>query len=261
MVYGIFEAWFVESCPACGGPSDGGFCSVCSAEFARVPRACGRCGLARPVARCPLAVCAAELVRIENACPRCGLRAPVARCPRRRAPWHVEAVQAPFAYAPPLDHYLHALKYRGARGLGRAFGALIAPALRAPSAKIDALVAVPLHRARLRERGYNQALEIARALSRELGVPVLERGIARRMPTRKQAGLRKRERLAAMTQAFRVRRALDGLNVAIVDDVVTTGATVNALAAALRAAGARSCVAFAVARTPERRAVLQPRNV
>jgi ComF family protein len=233
MVYGIFEAWFVESCPACGGPSDSGFC----------------------------AVCAAELVRVERACRRCGLEEPVARCPRRRGPWYVEAVQAPFVYAPPLAHYLHAFKYRGARGLGRAFGVLIAPDLRAPRAAIDALVAVPLHRARLRERGYNQALEIARALSRELGVPVLERGIARRVPTRNQAGRGARERLAAMTQAFRVRRALDGLKVAIVDDVVTTGATVNALAAALRAAGARSCVAFAIARTPERRAALQPRNV
>jgi ComF family protein len=230
VVYGIFDSWFVESCPACGGSTDTGFC----------------------------AVCADELVRVATPCLGCGLAQPVARCPRRRALWSVEAVHAPFVYGPPLDHYLHALKYRGSRALGRAFGTLLAPALRAQADAIDALVPVPLHRARLRERGYNQALEIARALSRELGLPLLERSIARSAATPRQTGRGARERLAGMTQAFEIRRVLDGLTLAIVDDVVTTGATVNALAAALRAAGARACVAFAVARTPERP---QGRNV
>jgi ComF family protein len=170
-------------------------------------------------------------------------------------------VHAPFEYGPPLDHYLHAFKYRGARAMGRAFATQIAPGFAKPSAAIDALVAVPLHGARLRERGYNQALEIARTLARELTLPLVERGIARSTATSRQTGRGARERLANMTQAFRVRRAFDGLRVAIVDDVVTTGATVNALAATLRAAGARSCVAFAVARTPERRAEPQARNV
>jgi len=225
---------FVESCPACGGSSRAGFC----------------------------AVCADELVRVTNPCRRCGLAEPVDRCPLRRAAWDVEAVLAPLAYEPPLDHYLHALKYRGARSLGRAFGLLIAPALRATSADLDALVAVPLHGARLRERGHNQALEIARTLSCELGLPVLERGIARRAATAKQTGRSARQRLMGMAQAFQVRRALDGLRLAIVDDVVTTGATVNALAAVLRTAGARRCVVFAVARTPEQRgARLQLRKV
>ena len=233
MVYGFFNRLFIESCPGCGGSADSGFCTVCTAELTRIASPCGRCGLPEPVARCP----------------------------RRRTHWHVDAVHAPFAYAPPLDHYLHAFKYRGARVLGRAFGALIAPALQAPSAAVDALVAVPLHRGRLRERGYNQAFEIARALAREVGLPVLERGIVRSAATGAQTGRGARERLAGMTQAFRVRRALDGLDIAIVDDVVTTGATINALAAALRAAGARSCIAFAVARAPERRPDSQARNV
>jgi ComF family protein len=170
-------------------------------------------------------------------------------------------VHAPFAYAPPLDHYLHAFKYRGARAMGRAFAALIAPRIEPRCAAIDAIVAVPLHRARLRERGYNQALEIARALARGLELPLLERGIARSVATGPQTGRGARERLAGMTRAFRVRRALDGLRIAIVDDVVTTGATVNALAAALRSAGARSCSVLAVARTPERQPERQARNV
>jgi ComF family protein len=233
MVYGFLKALFVENCPGCGGSSASGFCFVCAAELTQIANPCGRCGLAEPVSRCPL----------------------------RRARWHVDALHAPFDYAPPLDHYLHAFKYRGARAMGRAFAALIAAQLEVPSAAIDALVAVPLHRARLRERGYNQALEIARALARELALPLLERGIARSAATGHQTGRGARDRLAGMQQAFRVRRSLDGLRIAIVDDVVTTGATINSLATALLAAGARSCVAIAVARTPERRAETQARNV
>lgn len=223
MVYGFLERLFIESCPACDGPSTGGFCTVCAAELARVP----------------------------NACRRCGLTQPVARCPRSRSPWDVDAVVAPFVYAPPLDHYVQALKYRGSRSLGRAFALLLVPALATAELRIDSLVAVPLHRARLLERGYNQAHEIARTLARELGVPALQRGIARRTATAAQAGQGARERRAAMSDAFDVGRDLAGRRVGVVDDVVTTGATANALAAALKAAGAARCVVLAVARTPE----------
>ena len=164
---------------------------------------------------------------------------------------------APFSYQPPLDHYVHALKYRGMRTLGRAFALLLAPDARALYRDIDALVAVPLHRTRLYERGFNQAHEIARTLGRELALPTLGRGIARRAVTIAQTGQGARQRRAGVATAFRVDRDLTGRRVAIVDDVVTTGATVNALAAALRAAGAARCVVFAVARTGEPG---QPRN-
>lgn len=165
--------------------------------------------------------------------------------------WDVDAVVAPFSYESPLDHYLHALKYRGARSLGRAFALLAAPALREPDFRVDALVAVPLHRARHYERGYNQAQEIARTLARMLGVPALVRGIERRAATPAQAGQGALARRASVARAFRVERPLTGRSIAIVDDIVTTGATVNALAAELKAAGAARCLAFAAARTPE----------
>ena len=223
MVYGILRGLFAESCPACGTASAGGFCSVCAAEFARVAAACPGCGLARPVAHCP----------------------------RSRAPWDVEAVVAPFSYAAPLDHYVQALKYRGTRSLGRAFALLLVPALASAELGIDTLVAVPLHRARLIERGYNQAHEIARTLARELCLPIRQRGVARRIATAAQAGQGARERRAAMHGAFQVSGDFTGRRIAIVDDVVTTGATANALAAALKAAGAARCIVLAVARTPE----------
>jgi ComF family protein len=152
-------------------------------------------------------------------------------------------------YAPPLDGYVLALKYGGARNLGRALGLLLAGAVR--GAEVDALVPVPLHPKRLRERGYNQGVEIARPLSRALGLPLVLGGIERRGAQVRQTGQTAAERLRNVADAFAVRRNLAGRRIAIVDDVITTGATVNALAAALLAAGAASCVAWAVARTPE----------
>ncbi len=223
MVYGWLRGLFVESCPACAGPSNGGFCGVCAGELAPVTDPCARCGLARPVRRCP----------------------------RAQAQWHVDAIVAPLSYTAPLDHYVHALKYGGERSLGRAFALLMLPALAALRGDIDALVAVPLHRGRLLERGYNQAQEIARTLGRELGLPALARGIVRRAATPTQTGQTASQRQANVAGAFRVARDLTGRRIAIVDDVVTTGATINALATTLRAAGAERCIAVAVARTPE----------
>src|SRR5512138_359476 len=204
---------FRELCPACGGLSRAGFCSVC----------------------------AADLPRVLNPCRRCGLPRPVARCPRQSAPWLVDAVVAPFIYAPPFDHHVQQLKYMDVRALGRAFALLLAPAVRDAVAAVDALVAVPLHPTRLRERGYNQAIEIARPLGRELGVPTILRGVERRRASPSQTGHSAMARRASVADAFRVSRDFAGKRVAIVDDVITTGATVNALAAALYAAGAARC--------------------
>ena len=219
----MLDVLFREICPSCGGVSGAGFCSVCAADLPRASNPCSGCGLARPVARCP----------------------------RQTAPWQVDSVVAPFVYAPPLDHHIHQLKYAGARSLGRAFGLLLAHVVRGACSDVDALVAVPVHPTRLRERGYNQAIEIARPLCRTLGMPVLLRGIERRHASPSQTGGGAAQRRATVAAAFRVTRSLAGLRIAIVDDVITTGATVNALAAALLAAGAARCIAVAAARTPE----------
>lgn len=230
MVYGIVARLFVESCLGCGEAAAGGLCGVC----------------------------AAELVRVRDACSRCGLAKPVARCPRTELRWEVDAVVAPYSYEPPLDRYLHALKYRGARHFGRALALKLAALLAGAGAGVDALVPVPLHRERLLDRGYNQAHEIAATLARALRVPVLQRGIVRHAVASPQTSQGALQRRSAVAGAFRVARELTGLTIGIVDDVVTTGATVNALAAELRAAGAARCVVLAVARTGE---PSQARNV
>ena len=215
---------FFEVCPGCAEASEAGLCPVCRAA----------------------------LQRVVNACERCGLGQPVASCPRRGRAWQVERVLAPFVYAAPLDGYVHALKYRGARRLGRTLALALVDELHDAARDVDALVPVPLHARRLRERGFNQAAEIARTLGRALERPVLLAGIHRRGAQAAQTGRGAADRLENVATAFAVERDLAGARLAIVDDVVTTGATVNALAAALRGAGAACCDVWAVARTPER---------
>jgi len=218
----LIDGLFGEICPSCSGPAAQGFCAGCAAELPRMVSPCRACGLAHA----------------PGACPALG------------AGWHVARVLAPFSYTPPVDRYVRALKYHGARELGRALGLLLAVESRREQPAVDALVPVPLHPRRLRERGYNQATEIARTVGYELGLPVLVGRVRRLREAAQQAGQSAGRRRANVAAAFAARRDLCGRAVAIVDDVITTGATVNALAAALLAAGARSCEAWAVARTP-----------
>lgn len=175
-------------------------------------------------------------------------------CPRRRAPWRVERVVAPYLYAAPLSRQLHALKFTGERIVGRACGLLLCAELDAEARAVDAMLAVPLHKARLRERGYNQAAEIARAIAAQTRIPLLRAAAGRPLATRPQSTLRLPERRANLAAAFVLGRSLTGLSIAIVDDVVTSGATINALAGALLEAGAARVEAWAVARTPEQTA-------
>lgn len=220
---------------------------------ALLPERCAGCGAAGDAGLC--AVCVAALPRVARPCARCGLATPVASCPRRAHAWTVASVVAPFAYAAPLDGYLHAFKYRRARHFGRALGTLLAADVGeardcAADAGVHALVPVPLAPRRLRARGFNQAFEIARTVGAGLGVPVRTRGVARLGTSPPQIGRTAAERHAGVRGAFAVTRDFTGLRVAIVDDVITTGATVNALAQALEAAGAVRVDAWAVARTP-----------
>lgn len=212
---------FNETCPSCAGPTQGDYCRACRNDCSAVPDPCSGCGLPRPVAGCP----------------------------RHGASWAVDWIVAPYAYSSPLKERIHAFKFRGQRRLGRALGVLAAEALAPQRAQVDLLVAVPLHPSRLRERGYNQALELARTVAYELNLRLLLRGIRRLRSTPPQAGLKAAERARNLAHAFSVGRSVAGLRVFVVDDVITTGATVNALAIALKAAGARSVGALAVART------------
>jgi ComF family protein len=224
------------------------FAELMAAASRLVPEYCPRCGMAAVRGYC--GACRADFGRIADPCPRCGLPAPCGPCPGRAPGWLIDSVVAPFAYADPLAGQLQALKYGRQRRLGTLLGQLLADVLGELPAGVEALLPVPLHPRRLRQRSFNQADEIARPLARRFGLPLLVAGFARCRDTETQSKLDRRARLDGLNDAFRITQPdFADRNIAIVDDVVTTGATINALAAALAQAGAGRITAIALART------------
>lgn len=193
--------------------------------------------------------CLEELPRLgAECCPRCALASPGgALCGRCLAdPPRYDATVAALAYAFAGDVLVNALKFGGELALAPLLGRLLGARVRAAE-PVDLVVPVPLSAARLRARGYNQALEIARGLE---GRRLDPHACARERDTSPQAELPLAARRRNVRGAFRCRRDLGGASVAIVDDVMTTGATLDELAAALKRAGAERVVNWVVARTP-----------
>lgn len=219
-----------------------------------VPRLCPGCHGWAP-AGCPLCPdCTRLLPRLLHACPRCalpyehpGTRGECGRCQRR--PPAFAAARAAFRYAPPVDHFIRALKFNNDLGLAGLLGAELARAVR-DAPRPDLIVPVPLHRSRLRERGYNQALEIARIAGHLLDLPLDGHGLVRRRATAAQSDLPREARRRNVRGAFRVRvpRRYRGMHIALLDDVMTSGSTAQAAAQSLRAAGARRVEVWVVAR-------------
>ncbi|MEP7011156.1 MAG: phosphoribosyltransferase family protein [Acidobacteriota bacterium] len=154
-------------------------------------------------------------------------------------------------YEPPLDAVILALKFRRLDYLGRHLALELASAFGGELAAADLVVPVPLHWTRRVARGFDQAERIAAPLAVRLGLPSA-RVLRRRRATAAQARLGRADRLANLAGAFRVDRAsaVAGRRVLLVDDVTTTGATLEAAAYALRAAGAEEVFALTAARTP-----------
>ena len=147
----------------------------------------------------------------------CGLDAAVQRAARVTRPVGISTVSiAPFDYVEPLRIHVQRLKFAGQRRLGRALGELLAGQISAtPAARhVDVIAAVPLHRSRLLERGYNQAFELARPIAAELRLPLLRAGIGRRRATAAQSRLTAEARYANVRDAFEVSRDVRGIHVA-----------------------------------------------
>lgn len=162
-----------------------------------------------------------------------------------RHPRPFERTCATYAYAFPLDKLIQALKFDEqlllASRLAEAMQEFI-------GVRPDCIVPMPLHPERLRQRGFNQSQELARHLARRMGVPLLN-ACQRIRNTPPQAGLHWDERKRNLRQALVCEQDMSGKHVAMVDDVMTTGASLDELARALRRAGAREVSAWVVART------------
>lgn len=194
-------------------------------------------------ARCdqPFVSQAATLFTPDHQCQNC-----LERTPAYQRAWTL------FPYLPPLQDAICAFKYRGKFALAKPLARLMIQAL---PAEIDAdvIMPVPLHPARLRAREYNQSLLFSDQIGRHLGRPVLPTTLVRTLATDPQTTLSRQERLRNLRNAFAVREpeTVEGRRILLVDDVFTTGTTLNECAKVLEKAGAASVYALTLARTVE----------
>lgn len=206
-----------------------------------LPVRCLLCAATAPGPAALCAACAGDLPRIGPACLRCALPLPVSgtcgSCLRVPPAW--DSATAVWSYAGAVPWLVARYKFSGSLVHGRVLAQGLVESLADCVVRPDVIVPVPLHPRRLRVRGFNQALELARPLGKRLGVPV-EAVLARRtIFTAEQSGLDAIQRRTNVRGAFHVGADLRGLSVAIVDDVLTTGNTVSELSAELRRVGAR----------------------
>lgn len=196
--------------------------------------------------------CEDDFPQNAGACPGCAMPLPepattCLHCASRRL--NFDAAFAPYRYEFPLVELIHRLKYGGKVAIARILGTVLAHRLLERGAlAVDALVPVPLHAAREARRGYNQAEEIARFAGEIVGLPVLDRVALRLRPTEEQAALPASVRRINVSGAFEALLGCVPPAVAIVDDVLTTGATADALAQALKRTGCRRVETWTVAR-------------
>jgi competence protein ComFC len=157
---------------------------------------------------------------------------------------------AVYKYSALVQELVHQFKYNGITLLAPLFGEAIASAFFRSGGQIEALVPVPLHRSRLRERGYNQSLLLAQQIGKAIGAPVIEERLVRVKNTISQATLSRQERMANVTNAFQLKQPelFRGKSIGLVDDVFTTGSTMNECARLLKDAGATSVMCISIVR-------------
>lgn len=218
-------------CHAGGSGPEARLCDDCLARFAPPLPRCERCALQLPATTATV----------------CG------RCLREPPRWSHAVAACDYGY--PWDGLLGALKFEAAIDLAPMLARQLARAVQAQAPPVvDVLLPVPLAPRRLRERGYNQALLLARPLARRFGLRIAADALQRPVETPHQSALPREQRAANVRGAFLVDHAaavaLRGRHVAVVDDVMTTGATVGEVTRVLRDVGVASVQAWVFARTP-----------
>lgn len=217
-----------EQCLLCGFPSTTGIdlCRVCRGDLPEPGPCCRGCALPLPV----------------EAGDHCGA---CLRRPRRFA-----AARTRYPYAEPADQLVQALKFARRPAAARVMATLMAECPPPDPGDGRVLVPVPLHWRRRWQRGFDQAVLLSRHLGRLTGIPVAERRLQRHRATAAQSGLDRRRRARNTARAFRWRGGAAPRHLILVDDVMTSGATLEAAAAVCLAAGARRVDVWVFARTP-----------
>ncbi|ADJ27928.1 ComF family protein [Nitrosococcus watsonii] len=215
------------------------------------PPRCALCGAPGTPEHDLCAPCRRDLPALGAACSRCARPLPIAgicgACQQQAPPQHYTF--SPFRYAPPLDYLLLQLKFHGKLHLAPLLGQLTAEYLEQRVHPLpECIIPVPLHPTRLRERGFNQALELARPVAKQLKIPIHYKAVQRQRNTARQSELPRQERKRNLRGAFALNNTLTARHVAIMDDVLTTGHTVAELTKTLRRGGAQMVEVWTCAR-------------
>lgn len=219
-------------------------CLICDGVGARNRDLCEACGQALPW--------------IKKACSQCALPLPddvsenliCGRCLKKK-PFFDDSVSV-FSYEEEIVGLTHQLKFHDNLAVSRLFGSWLVDAVVPKMDKPDCLLPVPLHKRRLRQRGFNQSIEISRSLKKAWDIPVETKLVRRVRETQSQTGLDAKQRRRNIRGAFEVCSKINYNHVVIVDDVVTTGSTVNELARILKRHGVKKVSVFSIARAPIR---------
>lgn len=205
------------TCILCGNPGFGSLdiCETCHNRLPRNNPCCYRC-----------AEIFATAIAVPALCGRCLGKTPA-----------FDETYAPFIHQEEIRHLITGLKFGAQFKNARLLGNLLAEHLQKTAEKPDCIIPVPLHKSRYHQRGFNQALEIARTVSKTLQIPIDFSSCTRHKDTPHQTGLSAKKRHQNLRWAFSVQKTIKSHHVAILDDVMTTGATANALATELKKAG------------------------
>jgi len=232
MVYRLLELLFPGQCLVCGKTGMRGR-DICATCLEKLPR------------NSPCCPCCAEPLPSEKAdgslCGACGSKTP----PFSR-------IIAPWRYAAPLDNLIHGLKFHQKLAAGRLLGELLAEQI-PPGPRPTLLVPVPRHPRQLRKSGFNHCSEISLFLSRASGIPWSPWLLKKTRETAAQHSLSRKERLDNLRGCFVFDNSGGHRHLAVIDDIVTTGATAREAARAMKAAGVEKVEIWAIARTPEQR--------
>ena len=226
------QAIFKQNCVLCASPeaNNHAVCNPCLNDLPWHPNtSCPQCGLASSSTGLNAVVCGSCL----------------------NSPPDFDATKAVFLYAYPVDAMMLRYKYGNMLNLGDAFGEFLAKKVNVEDClkNIDIIIPMPMHPQRLKERGFNQALEIAKVLCKKSKEKLDFKSVERQTLTPPQASLPLKERVKNIKGAFKVNVNLTGKRIAIVDDVMTTGASLNELAKTLKKAGAVHVECWVIART------------
>jgi len=228
----IRQALLAEKCFLCQSShainAKTGLCFGCARNLPWLQQSCQRCSL-------PL-----NSTNTLQLCGQCQTKAPT-----------FDACYCLFHYEPPVDRLISRFKFNQQLSYSRLFGQLMAEHLKNRYQRAtlpDMIIPVPLHKSRLRERGFNQAQEVARICARELDLPLETKQCQRDKHTAHQPGLSAIERRRNLRRAFSSKAFPAGARVALVDDVMTTGTTVAELAACLKKAGCKEVHLWCIAR-------------